>query len=129
MATTKDVKRLPSGKIEYRGETYPGFNKPKRNTGSDKHKQVVLAKKGDEIKVVKFGHKDYGHNYSAEARKNYLERSAGIRDGSGNLTKEEIESFHKEFVEKATKINNPHIQPELHRINGYLQGLYKKFKN
>lgn len=44
-------------------------------------------------------------------------------------TKEEIESFHKEFVEKATKINNPHIQPELHRINGYLQGLYKKFKN
>ncbi len=89
MATTKDVKRLPSGKIEYRGETYPGFNKPKRNTASDKHKQVVLAKKGDEIKVVKFGHKDYGHNYSAEARKNYLDRSAGIRDGSGNLTKDD----------------------------------------
>ncbi len=89
MATTKDVKRLPSGKIEYRGETYPGFNKPKRNTSSSQHKQVVLAKKGDEIKVVKFGHKDYGHNYSAEARKNYLERSAGIRDGSGNLTKDD----------------------------------------
>jgi hypothetical protein len=89
MATTKDVKRLPSGKLEYRGESYPGFNKPKRNTSSSKHKQVVLAKKGDEIKVVKFGHRDYGHNYSADARKNYLERSAGIKDGSGNLTKDD----------------------------------------
>jgi hypothetical protein len=89
MATTKDVKRLPSGKIEYRGETYPGFNKPKRNTSSSQHKQVVLAKKGDEVKVVKFGHKDYGHNYSTDARKNYLERSAGIRDKSGNLTKDD----------------------------------------
>jgi hypothetical protein len=89
MATTKDVKRSPSGKIEYRGETYPGFNKPKRNTSASQHKQVVLAKKGDEIKVIKFGHKDYGHNYSADARKNYLDRSAGIRDGSGNLTKDD----------------------------------------
>lgn len=89
MAKAKDVKRLPSGKIEYRGETYPGFNKPKRNTSGSKHKQVVLAKKGDEIKVVRFGHKDYGHNYSSEARKNYLQRSAGIRDKSGNLTKDD----------------------------------------
>lgn len=89
MATTKNVKRLPSGKLEYRGETYPGFNKPKRNTGSSKHKQVVLAKKGDQVKVVRFGHKDYGHNYSSEARENYLDRSAGIRDGSGNLTKDD----------------------------------------
>jgi hypothetical protein len=87
MASTKDTKRLPSGRVEYRGNTYPGFNKPKRNTSSSQHKQVVLAKKGEEIKVVKFGHKDYGHNYSTKARKNYLERSAGIKDGSGSLTK------------------------------------------
>ena len=30
MATTKDVTRTPSGRIKYRGETFPGFNKPKR---------------------------------------------------------------------------------------------------
>lgn len=89
MAKASDVKRLPGGGIEYRGEKYPGFNKPKRNTSGSKHKEVVLAKKGDEIKVVRYGHKDYGHNYSAEARKNYLERSAGIRDGSGGLTKDD----------------------------------------
>lgn len=89
MAKASDAKRLPSGKIEYRGEIYPGFNKPKNNSGASKHKKVVLAKKGDEIKVVRFGHKDYGHNYSKEARENYLARSAGIRDGSGNLTKDD----------------------------------------
>lgn len=43
-------------------------------------------------------------------------------------TKEEIEIFHKEFVEKANKINNQYIHLELQRINGYLQGLYKQYK-
>lgn len=43
-------------------------------------------------------------------------------------TKEEIEEFHKEFVEKASKIHNRFITPELHEINGYLIGLYKQFE-
>lgn len=89
MTKAKDVKRLPGGGLEYRGEKFPGFNKPKRNTSGSRHKEVVLAKKGEEVKVVRYGHKDYGSNYSAEARKNYLERSAGIRDASGNLTKDD----------------------------------------
>ena len=57
MATTKDVERLPSGKLKYRGETYPGYNKPKRLSGEAK-KSAVLAKKGDEVKVVRFGDPD-----------------------------------------------------------------------
>jgi hypothetical protein len=89
MAKAKDAKRLPSGKIKYRGETYAGFNKPKRNTSGSQHKQVVLAKKGDEIKVVRFGHKGYGHNYSTAARKSYMARSAGIKNKSGGLTKDD----------------------------------------
>lgn len=87
MAKASNVKRLPSGRIEYRGETFAGFNKPKNNTSGSKHKKVVLAKKGDEVKLVRFGHKDYGHNYSKEARKSYLARSAGIKNKSGELTK------------------------------------------
>lgn len=43
-------------------------------------------------------------------------------------TKEEIEEFHKEFVEKASKIHNRLITPELYKINGYLIGLYKQFE-
>ena len=54
MATTKDVKRLPSGRIKYRGETFSGFNKTKKTPGKSK-KSAVLAKKGKEIKLVRFG--------------------------------------------------------------------------
>ena len=54
MATTKDVKRTPSGKLTYRGETFPGYNKPKRTPGAKK-KSAVLAKKGNQIKLVRFG--------------------------------------------------------------------------
>ena len=54
MATTKDVTRTPSGRIKYRGESFPGFNKPKRTPNASK-KSAVLAKKGSEIKLVRFG--------------------------------------------------------------------------
>lgn len=89
MATIEDVKRVADG-VRYRGEVFPGFNKPVRNTGDGKHKMKVLAKKGDQIKVVRFGHKDYEdfrQHGSEKRRANYLKRSAGIRDGSGKLTK------------------------------------------
>ena len=86
MASVKDAKRVTGG-VMYRGEKFPGFNKPKRYTGSGKFKKTVLAKKGDEIKKINYGHSGYGHNYSAEARKSYLARSAGIKNKSGGLTK------------------------------------------
>jgi hypothetical protein len=54
MATTKNVKRLPSGRLSYRGETFAGYNKPKRTPGKAK-KSAVLAKKGDQVKLVRFG--------------------------------------------------------------------------
>ena len=54
MATTKAVKRLPSGRLSYRGETFSGYNKPKKTTGKSK-KSAVLAKKGNEVKLVRFG--------------------------------------------------------------------------
>ena len=54
MATTKDVKRLPSGRLQYRGETFAGYNKPKRTPGKAK-KSAVLAKKGNEVKLVRYG--------------------------------------------------------------------------
>lgn len=54
MASTKNVERLGSGRLKYRGETFGGFNKPKR-TPSAKKKSAVLAKKGDEVKLVRFG--------------------------------------------------------------------------
>ncbi len=54
MATTKDVKRSPSGRITYRGMSFSGFNKPKSTPNGPK-KSAVLAKKGSNIKLVRFG--------------------------------------------------------------------------
>lgn len=54
MASSKGVKRKSSGRVSYRGETFSGFNKPKRTSGKNK-KFAVLAKKGDEVKLVRFG--------------------------------------------------------------------------
>ena len=57
MAPTKNVKRLPSGRLSYRGETFSGYNQPKRTPGKNK-KSAVLAKKGNDVKIVRFGDPD-----------------------------------------------------------------------
>ena len=54
MASTDSVTRTPSGRITYRGESFAGYNKPKRAKTKSK-KFAVLAKKGDQIKLVRFG--------------------------------------------------------------------------
>jgi len=54
MATTSSVQRLPSGRLKYRGETFAGYNKPKRSVKGGK-RSAVLAKKGSEVKLVRFG--------------------------------------------------------------------------
>lgn len=77
-----------NAEVEYHGKTFPGYNKPIASDKKDK-KMMVLAKKGDEVKLIHFGQKGYQHNYSSEAKQNYLTRSAGIRDKSGNLTKDD----------------------------------------
>ena len=68
MATTKDVQRLASGRIKYRGETFSGYNKPKRTPGGKK-KSAVLAKKGKEVKLVRFGDPNMRIKKSSPARR------------------------------------------------------------
>lgn len=86
-----DVKR-ENGKIVYRGHEFDGFNKPKPAPDGDSHKKMVLAKKGDEIKLVKYGLRgmqDYTQHHDEKRRENYLKRSAGIRDKNGKPTKDD----------------------------------------
>ena len=40
--------------IEYRGEKFGGYNKPKRTPGAKKS-HAVLAKSGTQIKLIRFG--------------------------------------------------------------------------
>lgn len=84
-----DVKKVGS-KLVYRGHEFDGFNKPKNAPAGDVKKKVVLAKKGDDVKLVKFGqrgYEDFTQHKDPKRRENYLSRSAGIKDKDGNPTK------------------------------------------
>ena len=41
--------------IEYRGETFAGYNKPKRTPSHPKKSHVVLAKENGSVKLIRFG--------------------------------------------------------------------------
>jgi len=41
--------------IDYRGETFAGYNKPKKTPGNTKKSHAVLAKEGDKVKLIRFG--------------------------------------------------------------------------
>ena len=41
--------------ITYRGETFAGYNKPKRTPDHPKKSHAVLAKEGKTIKLIRFG--------------------------------------------------------------------------
>ena len=74
--------------IQYNGHTFPGFNKPIKSWISGK-KRVVLVKVKDRVKVVHYGASAYQNNYSDKAKKSYLARSAGIKNKSGQSTKDD----------------------------------------
>lgn len=78
--------------IKYRGHEFPGYNKPVNAPAGDSHKKMVLAKKGEDVKLVKFGLRgmeDFTQHRDPERRKNYLARSGGIKNKSGQLTKDD----------------------------------------
>lgn len=65
------------------------LNTPYKSTRKDKKYMVfVINPKTKRVKTIHFGQRGYKHNYSKEARRKYLARSAGIRDKSGRLTKD-----------------------------------------
>jgi len=41
--------------IEFRGEKFEGYNKPKRTPDHPTKSHAVLAKEGDKVKLIRFG--------------------------------------------------------------------------
>lgn len=41
--------------INYKGETFSGYNKPKRTPKHPKKSHAVLAKEGDKVRLIRFG--------------------------------------------------------------------------
>ncbi len=58
--------------IEYRGERFSGYNKPKRTPKHKTKSHVVLAKSGDKVKLIRFGQQGVsgaGKNPKSKAQK------------------------------------------------------------
>lgn len=43
------------GKIQYKGHTFPGYNKSISAPAGDKYRKMAMLKKGDKVKLVKYG--------------------------------------------------------------------------
>lgn len=60
--------------INYRGEKFSGYNKPKRTPGKNK-KFAVLAKKGNTVKLVRYGDPNMKiRKNNKKARENFRSR-------------------------------------------------------
>ena len=77
--------------VEYRGKTFPNYNKSVPSDKKDKKRMVLVKHKG-KVKLVHFGQKgyeDFTQHKNKKRRENYLTRSAGIRNKDGKLTKDD----------------------------------------
>jgi|TARA_R110002012_G_C11535474_1_gene600942 hypothetical protein len=66
--------------IEYRGERFSGYNKPKRSIKGGK-KSVVLAKEGKTIKMIRFGDANMKIKKNIPARKKSFRARHGCDKG------------------------------------------------
>lgn len=89
----KDLER-EGDRVKYRGKWYKP-DQPVESWRSGK-KRAVLATKEENgektVRLIHYGSSDHQHNYSEDAKKNYLARSRGITDGDGNKTKDDPHS-------------------------------------
>ncbi|NDC88438.1 MAG: hypothetical protein EB075_06490 [Bacteroidetes bacterium] len=69
--------------IEYRGEKFAGYNKPKRTPGHPSKSHAVLAKEGDQIKLIRFGQQGVKGSPEGSARNKAFKarHAANIKKG------------------------------------------------
>jgi len=76
--------------VEYRGEKFSGYNKPKRTPSHPKKSHVVLAKEGSTIKMIRFGEqgaKTAGKPKAGESSKMKKKRASFKARHSKNIKK------------------------------------------
>mgnify|MGYP003135966476 CR=1 FL=1 len=54
--------------INYRGEKFSGYNKPKRTPGHKTKSHAVLAKSGNQVKLIRFGQQGVSGSPKGTAR-------------------------------------------------------------
>ena len=71
--------------VNYRGERFSAYNKPKRTPGKSK-KFAVLAKDGDKVRLVRFGDPNMSIKKNIPARVNPSERGHKCDEKKSKLT-------------------------------------------
>ena len=81
-----EERKRPDMSVEHRGEKFSGYNRPKRTPGKKK-KFAVLAKEGDQIKLIRFGDPNMKIKKSnPKNKKSYCARSGGIKGTKSKLS-------------------------------------------
>lgn len=65
--------------INYRGEKFSGYNKPKRTPGHKTKSHAVLAKEGDKVKLIRFGQQGVSGAGSAPKTEAQKKRRASFK--------------------------------------------------
>jgi hypothetical protein len=87
VSTSKSVNSIQrNGKhIEYNGLLFPDFDKP-IEINDKRYKRAVLARKGNEFKLIRYGHVDYEDfttHKDPERRDRFRKRFRGILKSDG----------------------------------------------
>ncbi|NBS67404.1 hypothetical protein EBT31_00625 [bacterium] len=79
--------------IEYRGEKFQGYNKPKRTPNHPNKSHAVLAKEGDKVKLIRFGQqgvsgspKKEGESAAAKARREAFKTRHAANIAKGKMS-------------------------------------------
>jgi len=74
--------------ITYRGETFEGYNKPKRTSKHPKSSHAVLAKEGEKIKLIRFGQQGVsGAGKNPQTKKDKARRKSFLARHSKNIAR------------------------------------------
>ena len=74
--------------ITYRGETFEGYNKPKRTSKHPRSSHAVLAKEGDKIKLIRFGQQGVsGAGKNPQTKKDKARRKSFLARHSKNIAR------------------------------------------
>tara|TARA_R100000234_G_C4906450_1_gene137946 strand:- start:345 stop:614 length:270 start_codon:yes stop_codon:yes gene_type:complete len=74
--------------VERAGEKFSGYNKPKRTPKHPNKSHAVLAKSGDEIKLIRFGQQGVsGAGKNPKSKSEKARRSSFKARHSGNIAK------------------------------------------
>lgn len=67
-------------------ETFSGYNKPKRTPGHPKKSHAVLAKSGDQVKLIRFGQQGVSGDKGDTARSRSFKARHGKNISRGKMS-------------------------------------------